>query len=64
MKENGQSVFKTNQHLILENGIVLEEVRPYPTWIMKIQVLFNGLNLVNDRNLKYIGKRDKIGVST
>ena len=26
MKENGQSVFKTNQHPMLERGIVLEVV--------------------------------------
>ena len=31
MKENEQTVFKTNQHSMLENGIVLEEVRTYPT---------------------------------
>ena len=56
MKENEQSVFKTNQHPMLENGIVLEVVRTYPTWRMRIKVLFNGLNLVNDHNLKYLGK--------
>ena len=40
MKENEQRVFKTNQHPMLENGIVLEVVRTYPTWRMRIQVFF------------------------
>ena len=62
MEGNEHIVFKTNQHLKLENGIVLEVVRTYPTWRMRIQVFLQmSSQAFNDRNQKCQGKGRKWG---
>ena len=62
MKGNEHIFFKTNQYPNQENGIVLEVVRTYSTWRMRIQVFLQmSSTALNDQNLKCWGKERKWG---
>ena len=64
MKGNEHIVFKTNQYPNLEKGIVLEVVRAYPTWGMRIQVLLQKSSQGLQRpEPKMLGKREKMGLA-
>ena len=62
MKGNEQSVFNTKEYPFLESGIVLELVRTYPTWEMRIPVIHQcRLETFNSCHLKCLAQRKKWG---